>query len=716
MTRPGDAAYLSTQRADLLRFMTGAWSADGFGWLDESGTVDPSHPVELWITCRMTHVAALGALAAEPPAAGGPDVAQLFALAHHGVEALSTGALRDGDHDGWFAAAVDGVPTVTTKQAYGHAFVVLAASSAAAAGVEGADALLADALRVSAERFWDESEGLSVEEWDAGWTALDPYRGVNANMHTVEAYLAAGDVTGDGVWHERAARIAARVAGWAAANGWRIPEHFDASWTPMLEFNRDEPAHPFRPYGATVGHGLEWARLLLAVDATLGDAAPGGLREAAVALYDRAVADGWNADGAPGFVYTTGWDGAPVVRERMHWVLAEAVNAARALELATGEDRFADDAAVWWEYADEHLIDHAAGSWHHELDTANAPAGTVWPGKPDVYHAYQAALLPELPLVPSFAAALRDGGTLGTGILAVGECVLDVVRMPDGTEAAHPGGSPANVAVGLARLGGDPTLLTELGDDPAGEAIGAHLRANRVATLVAPSSTSTPVATAVIGPDGGATYEFDIAWTLEAGGLDLSGAGHLHTGSIAAHLEPGAAEVAALMEQARERGTVSYDPNVRPSLVGDRDQVVALTEHLVALSDVVKASDEDLAWLYPDVEVDDAVRAWSRLGPALVVATLGADGSLACLRGHMIPVAPLLVDVADTVGAGDSYMAALLDGLSRARLLGPHGRQALAAVDAGTVEDVVGRAARAAAITVSRAGANPPSLKELDVA
>ena len=105
---------------------------------------------------------------------------------------------------------------------------------------------------------------------------LDDYRGINANMHTVEAYLAVGDVTGDPRWHARAGRIAERVVGFARENHWRIPEHFDAAWTPLPDYNLDVPAHPFRPYGATVGHGLEWARLLVAVAATLGDAAPGG--------------------------------------------------------------------------------------------------------------------------------------------------------------------------------------------------------------------------------------------------------------------------------------------------------------------------------------------------------------------------------------------------------------------------------------------------------
>lgn len=415
----GDALYLAEQRADLLRFAVGARRPEGFGWLDERGGVDPSHPVELWITCRMTHVAALGVLAGEEPAPGGPDAGALAGLAGHGVAALAEGPLRDAEHGGWFAAVTSsdgggldapdgGRSRVVTdaKQAYGHAFVVLAASSAVAAGVAGAEALLADALEVSATRFWDDEAGLSVEEWDRAWTTLDAYRGVNANMHTVEAYLAAGDVTGDATWHERAGRIAAHVVAWAAANDWRIPEHFDQRWTPLLEHHRDQPAHPFRPYGATVGHGLEWARLLLAVDRTLGDRAPAGLADAAVALFDRAVADGWAADGADGFVYTTDWSGRPVVRERMHWVLAEAVNTATALADATGEERFRADAARWWAYADRYLVDHELGSWHHELDAANRPAGTVWPGKPDVYHAYQAALLPTVPLVPSFAAAL----------------------------------------------------------------------------------------------------------------------------------------------------------------------------------------------------------------------------------------------------------------------------------------------------------------------
>lgn len=392
-------------RADLLRFLVGSRHPLGFGYLQTDGELDATRPVELWITCRMTHVAALGMLAAEEPAPGGPGPDRLAELAGHGVAAL-LGPLRDQEYDGWFAA-VDGTgPVADAKQAYGHAFVVLAASSAVTAGVPRADELLAAATAVDLKRFWDDERGLGVEDWDRTWSRLEDYRGVNSNMHTVEAYLAAGDVTGDAVWHRRAGRIAEQVATWAAGNGWRIPEHFDGEWRPRLDYNAERPADPFRPYGATVGHGLEWARLLLSVDGSLATGAPPGLREAAVALYDRAVADGWAADGADGFVYTTGWDGAPVVRQRMHWVLAEAIGAAEALRQVTGEPRYAEDLTRWWRYADRFLVDHEHGSWHHELDVDNRPASTVWPGKPDVYHAYQAALIQEVSLVPSFATAL----------------------------------------------------------------------------------------------------------------------------------------------------------------------------------------------------------------------------------------------------------------------------------------------------------------------
>nr|WP_258562767.1 AGE family epimerase/isomerase [Nocardioides sp. MAH-18] len=363
----------------------------GAAVLGERGDPLLEQPVQLWITARTLHVYALGTLLGVP---GSRPVAEA-ALA--GI----TGRLADAEHGGWRAQAED----VGPKSCYDHAFVLLAASSGVVAGLTGSAELFEDAQRVFLTRFWDDGAGMVVDAWDAAWSAPDPYRGLNSSMHSVEALLATADVTGDRAWLERAARVAARVVELGAAHDWRLPEHFATDWTPVLDHNRDRPADPFKPYGATVGHGLEWSRLLLQVEASGGPR----LTDAAVALYDRAVADGWQVDGAPGFVYTTDWAGVPVVRQRMHWVAAEAIAAAAALWRATGEQRYADDYARWWDYAARHLLDHEGGSWWHELDPENRPAAGTWSGKPDLYHAVQACLLPRLPVAPSLATALRHG-------------------------------------------------------------------------------------------------------------------------------------------------------------------------------------------------------------------------------------------------------------------------------------------------------------------
>ncbi|HEX2704552.1 MAG TPA: AGE family epimerase/isomerase [Candidatus Lustribacter sp.] len=393
-------AWLAAEAVRLVDFARESRHPDGgFAWLGSNGEPLLAKPVELWITARMTHVFALGQLL------GLPGCEELV---DHGIDALN-GRLHDDRHGGWFTAVGSSAPIITDKEAYGHAFVVLAATSANAAGHPDAHWLLADALGVLDERFWDEPYGMVVDRCDETWATTDPYRGVNANMHTVEAYLAASDVTGDPGWRDRALRITERVLGYGAAGSWRLPEHFDTTWTPQLEYNRDHPADPFRPYGATVGHGLEWARLALALAEGLGEGAPATLRDGAVALFDRAVSDGWSVDGEPGLVYTTDWSGVPVVRQRMHWVAAEATATATVLHRATGDERYARWERLFWEHIRELFVDSAHGSWHHELDPANHPSASIWHGKPDVYHALQAVLLPRLPTTPSFATALAQG-------------------------------------------------------------------------------------------------------------------------------------------------------------------------------------------------------------------------------------------------------------------------------------------------------------------
>jgi mannose/cellobiose epimerase-like protein (N-acyl-D-glucosamine 2-epimerase family) len=330
-------------------------------------------------------------------------------LAEHGVAAL-TGRLRDAENGGWYTAVGTDGPTASDKRAYEHAFVVLAASSATAAGCHGAAELLADALDVVERRFWVEADGLLVDEWDSQWRTCDPYRGVNANMHAVEAFLAAADVTGLDVWRERALRIVTRVVhGFARSNGWYLPEHFDPSWHALPDYNTSDRGHQFRPYGVTIGHLMEWSRLALHLRASLGPDAPDWLLPDAESLFAEGVRLGWTVDGAPGFVYTVDWDATPVVRNRLHWVLAEAIAAAAALGAVTGDPRYEHWYRVWWDHAATFFLDPVGGSWRHELDPHNRPAATVWSGKPDVYHALQATVIPVLPLAPTFATALSQG-------------------------------------------------------------------------------------------------------------------------------------------------------------------------------------------------------------------------------------------------------------------------------------------------------------------
>ncbi len=274
--------------------------------------------------------------------------------------------------------------------------------------------------------------------------------------------------------------------------------------------------------------------------------------------------------------------------------------------------------------------------------------------------------------------------------LVIGEALVDVVE-----GVAHPGGSPMNVAVGLARLEVPTVLHSQFGADAHGAAIARHLQASGVAvTEGTVTDGPTSIAQAVIGADGAASYRFDISWNPAR--IDTAGYALVHTGSIGAVLEPGADVVEELLDDAVD--LVSFDPNVRPALMGDRDAAVRRIERLVGLADVVKASDEDIAWLYPGEPIGAVLERWERMGPRFAVVTRGGDGADARVDGVPLHVDVPETRVVDTIGAGDSFMAGLLYRVLRHGFDEPQASLAFAA--------------RCAAITVSRAGANPPTLAE----
>ena len=394
--------FLQKAGEELLAFGHQFPSPGGGSWyLGDDGTPWKDRNRETWITSRMAHVYSIGCL-----------------LGHEGSEELVDAALRglkgelkDKENGGWYAGLTPEGEIVPDKQCYAHAFVILAASSAMLAERPGAEQLLQEALELYDRRFWNEEEGMSCDTWNTEFTVMDDYRGINANMHTVEAFLAGADAAGLEQYRERAGRIIRRVIGWAEENNWRIPEHFTKDWKPDLERNKEKPDDPFKPYGATPGHGIEWARLITQwALSTYRDDMPDARSyvKAAENLFQRAVEDAWNRDGAPGLVYTTDWKGNPCVHDRMHWTLAEAINTSAVLYRVTGKAQYADAYTQFMQYLDETVMDHVNGSWFHQLDRKNQPIGTVWPGKSDIYHALQATLIPYSQVDLSIARAIRD--------------------------------------------------------------------------------------------------------------------------------------------------------------------------------------------------------------------------------------------------------------------------------------------------------------------
>lgn len=384
--------------ADALRqfdFFRGSLNAaGGFHVLDADGAPLPDGVQELHTTTRLVHSFALGRIAGVP---------RCDAVIDQGMACLA-GRHRDGEHRGYLWALHGDAVADGRKLAYGHVFVLLAGASAKAAGHPDADALIADVEAVLERRFWEEEHGLFCDEWNRDWTPFSAYRGMNANMHGVEALLAAFEATGREKFLEMAGRILdfflARIA---PRHGWRLPEHYTASW----QVDRDYGGDPmFRPAGTTPGHSFELARLLLQHRELTGRIETDAVGVARRLVY-RALDDAWDEEHG-GLVYTLDFDGRPAIRARYWWPVTEAIGVLAALLKC---DPTADDEGWYrrlWRFADACFVDHERGGWFPEIDEAGKPAGNQFRGKPDIYHSVQAALFPLMPGIADAYGGLKE--------------------------------------------------------------------------------------------------------------------------------------------------------------------------------------------------------------------------------------------------------------------------------------------------------------------
>lgn len=298
-------------------------------------------------------------------------------------------------------------------------------------------------------------------------------------------------------------------------------------------------------------------------------------------------------------------------------------------------------------------------------------------------------------------------------ILVVGESVIDIVEAPDGTRTPHPGGSPANVAVGLGRLGLDVSLVTQLGNDAHGDLMRRHFAESGV-TLLGDPTTDAPTSSASVNLDDRheAHYAFDVTWDPNKPDLD----GHydlVHTGSIAALIAPGSEMVSSLVKHLSAKSLVSYDPNIRASLLPDRDQAVREVERFVGMADFVKVSRGDIQWLYPDRRPEAVAYDWMALGASIVVTTASKKGWRAYSHCGTIGQPHGARTVVDTIGAGDAFTAAIIAGLHSHGLMSVDKRKKLRKIDQFQLEDIVALGSRAATLTVGESGAQPPRREQL---
>lgn len=396
LLQQADALFSFFER-ESLNPLGGFYELDDQGRPLAPGAVPGKHAGrQIHVTTRMVHSFSIAHLLGRP----GAD-----RLVGHGMDFLWNGH-RDADHGGYFWGVGYEGPTNATKQAYGHAFVLLAASSAKVAGHPDADRLLTDISTVLSEKFWEDGHGAVAEEFTRDWQSYDNYRGQNSNMHLTEALMAAFEATGDGTYLAMAERIADLIIRrHSAAAGWRLPEHFTTDWQVDRGYSGDPM---FRPYGTTPGHSLEWARLLLQLW-ELGGRKLAWLPDAARNLFAQATSDGWDAEKG-GFYYTLEWDGSARIKDRYWWPCCEAIGAAAFLNATDGDKAYEEWYRRIWSFCATRFIDRDNGGWHAQLDSDLKPNAGPFYGKPDIYHALQACLIPLFPTSGSITHGLVRSG------------------------------------------------------------------------------------------------------------------------------------------------------------------------------------------------------------------------------------------------------------------------------------------------------------------
>jgi len=301
---------------------------------------------------------------------------------------------------------------------------------------------------------------------------------------------------------------------------------------------------------------------------------------------------------------------------------------------------------------------------------------------------------------------------LSDQVWVVGEVLIDLI--PDGNKyVAIVGGGPANTAKAAAKLGVETYFIDGISNDEYGQIAKAELlSANVLLDYAKYSNKPTCTAKVTLSKSRGASYEFVIEdtatfdfsdlWLPEPQRLKLS---LLHIGTLATVVEPGASVLFKWAQSIAHIAPIVFDPNIRPAVLGDRDEYVKKVEKWVAISSAVKVSDEDLNWLYPGKSIDVIANNWLEVGVELVVVTLGNKGIAAYRENEQISVDAVKVVVADTVGAGDTVGAVLVEAIVK---------NGLDKLTGEVLKTMLNRAVKAAAITVSRTGANPPSKEEID--